>query len=115
MLRFAFDGGFVFHAFDCYPWRLAGGFDGRRTMEARRQTIREFLAGNPFCLDVGPCQPLRLHASDIEDYFYIVLEEFLHTLFDRVVVTSTQVELQFAKLSIWTTVAGGCRGWASQT
>ena len=96
----------LFHAFDCYPWRLAAAFDMTRSEEARRKTIQEFLNSNICCRDLGLCQPLYLHAPSIEDYFHTVLEEFLRTLFERVVVTSTQVELQFATLSLWTNGRG---------
>ena len=99
----------LFHAFDCYPWRLAAGVDVQRSEEARRTTIKEFLDANICCLDLGLGQPLRLHAPFIDDYFDTALEEFLRVLFERVVVTSTQVELQFAKLSLWTNVSGGSR------
>ena len=97
----------LYHYFDCYPWRLAAGFDMNRPEEARRKTIKEFLVANLCCLDLGLGRVLRLHATSIEDYFNTVLAEFLRTFFERVVVTSTQVELQFAKLSLWTNGRGG--------
>ena len=99
----------LFHAFDCYPWRLAAGFDMHRSEEARRKTIQDFLDAHICCLDIGLCQVLRLHAPSISDYFGTVLGEFLRVLFERVVVASTQVELQFAKLSLWTNGCGGSR------
>lgn len=97
----------LFHFFDCYPWRLAAAFDMERPEEARRKTIKEFLDANLCCLDLGLGRVLRNVATSIEDYFDTVLGEFLLAFFQRVVVTSTQVELQFAKLSLWTNGRGG--------
>ena len=99
----------LFHAFDCYPWRLAAAFDMHRSREERRKTIEEFLDANMCCLDLGLGQVLRVHAPCIDNYFDTVLEEFLRTLFERVVVTSTQVELQFSKLTLWTMGRGSGR------
>ena len=90
-------------------WPGVAGLDMQRSEEARRKTIQDFLDANICCLDIGLCQVLRLHAPNISDYFDTVLEEFLRVLFERVVVASTQVELQFAKLSLWTNGCGGSR------
>lgn len=81
-----------------------------RSEEARRKTIQDFLDANICCLDIGLCKVLRLHAPTLEDYFDTVLAEFLRVLFERVVVTSTQVELQFAKLTLWTNGRGNRPG-----
>ena len=44
--------------------------------------------------------------TTIADYFDSTLRDFLKTLFERVVITSTQVEMQFAKMSLWTAADG---------
>ena len=85
--------------------------------------VRQFLDASECCLDPGLCLPLRKLTASVEDYLEPpdapppvsdqadrdpALRLFLQTLFERCVVTSTQVELQFAGLSMWT--AGSMRG-----
>ena len=45
---------------------------------------------------------LRALTTNVDDYFDSVLHDFLVTLFERVVITSTQVELIFASLTKFT-------------
>ena len=45
---------------------------------------------------------LRALTTNVDDYFDSVLHDFLVTLFQRVVITSTQVELIFASLTKFT-------------
>ena len=92
----------LYYYFQCYPWLLVPAFDVGRTMIARRDTIQRFLNAFECCLDPGLCAPLRAYTANLDDYFGSVLHDFLITLFERVVVTSTQVELQFASLTRWT-------------
>ena len=85
--------------------------------------VREFLDASECCLGPGFCLPLRKLTANVEDYMEPpdaappvsdqadrdpALRLFLQTLFERSVVTSTQVELQFAGLSMWT--SGSMRG-----
>ena len=98
----------LFHSLSCYPWLLAPAFDLRRTVLQRRDTIAAFFDASLCRLDVGLSRKLRRLATNIDDFFDSVLGDFLVTLFERVVVTSTQVELQFSRLSIWSN--GGGRG-----
>ena len=63
--------------------------------------MHRFLDVFPWCLDRGLCVvPLRASATSIDDYAAgCLLHDFLLTLFERVVVTSTQVELIFGTLT----------------
>ena len=107
--------------FDCYPFRLAPAFDPQLARADRQTVLREFLGASECCLDLGLGLPLRKFTARIEDYLEPAdtpptvsdladrdaahdptLRLFLQTLFERSVVTSTQVELQFAGLSLWT-------------
>ena len=99
----------LFFSFKCYPWLLAPAFDVRRSDEERRQTLSRFLNADACCLDAGLCAPLRAlrresdgQPLEANDFFNSLLEEFLIAVFDRVVVTSTQVELMFSHLTRWT-------------
>ena len=99
----------IFYYFDSYPWRLARAFDDRCTREEQRAVLQKGLTEvSDCCVDPGVLEVLRALTTNPDDYFGTVLGDFLKTFFERVVVTSTQVELQFARLSIWT--AGGGRG-----
>ena len=96
-------------SFKCYPWLLAPAFDVRRSDEERRQTLSRFLNADACCLDSGLCAPLRSlrresdgQPLEVNDFFNSLLEEFLIAVFDRVVVTSTQVELMFSHMGRWT-------------
>ena len=65
-------------------------------------------------------QAFREHQPDgqslkVDAYFGTLLEEFLIALFERVVVTSTQVELMFSRLTKWTTEADTGIGHPSLT
>ena len=84
--------------------------------------MRQFLDAPECCLDPGLCSPLRKYSANADDYLEPAevpipvsdlpagdapaarndpaLRLFLQTLFERSVVTSTQVELQFAELSL---------------
>ena len=112
----------IYRYFDCYPWRLAPAFDPQLARTDRETVVREFLGASECCLDPGLGLPLRKFTARIEDYLEPAdtpptvsdladgdaahdptLRLFLQTLFERSVVTSTQVELQFAGLSLWTT------------
>lgn len=103
----------LFHDFKQYPWLLAPAFDLRRSMLARRATLQRFLVAPKCCLDKGLCMPLRKHTTSIDDYFDSVLHDFLVALYLRTVVTSTQVELIFGKLSRLTTDDKGGAGLAT--
>ena len=94
----------LYHFFHCYPWKLAPAFDVRRDEAERRKTVEQFLRASACCLDEGFSQVLRGHKVDdrrleVDDFFGTLLEEFLIALFERVVVTSTQVELMFSWLT----------------
>ena len=98
----------LYRFFQCYPWKLAPGFDVRRDEADRRKTVEQFLRASPCCLDEGFSQVLREHVVDgrrlsVDDFFGTLLEEFLIALFEQVVVTSTQVELMFSWLTKFTT------------
>ena len=81
--------------FKQYPWLLVPAFDLRRPLAERRATLQKLLDASVCCLDKGLCLALRTLTSNIDDYFDSVLHDFLVTFFERVVVTSTQVELIF--------------------
>ena len=98
----------AWYSFKQFPWLLAPAFDMRRSELERRATLQKFLDAKVCCLDPGLCAPLRVHTSNIDDYVGgTVLQDFLATLFERVVVTSTQVELLFASLSKFTYQGAG--------
>ena len=106
--------------FECDPWRLAPAFDPTLSRQERQVVVREFLDAPECCLDPGLCLPLRQYSADLDDYLEPAdaagpvsdpgaereddptLRLFLRTLFEQSVVTSTQVELQFAGLTMWT-------------
>ena len=57
---------------------------------------------------MGLCRQLRkAFPSDISVYVDTALSEFLTTVFTRLVMTSTQVELQFSKLAAITNKPNG--------
>ena len=43
----------LYRFFQCYPWKLAPGFDVRRDEAERRETVEQFLRASPCCLDEG--------------------------------------------------------------
>ena len=100
----------VYH-FQQYPWLLAPAFDLRRAESDRRATLQRFVDAEDCCLDKGLCAPLRALRVSMDDLLGgSVLHDFLVALFERVVVTSTQVELLFASLSKFTATAHGGAG-----
>ena len=108
----------IFHYFDSYPWRLAPAFDDRVPDEQQRETMMTFFGARDCCLDSGICKVLRANdgrdGPNIDEYFDTALGLFLKTLFERVVVTSTQVELQFARLTLWASKKFGLPAIASK-
>ena len=99
--------------FQQYPSLLALAFDMRRSVAERRATLPRSLNADACCLDQGLCAPLQAHTDNIEYYLVGVLCDFLVTLYERVVVTSTQVELLFASLSKFTSNSHGGAGPAT--
>ena len=95
----------LIHYFKRYPWLLAPAFDRRRSEADRRSTLATFMRATKFDLDPGLGLPLQALVDDIEDYVDSDLGDFLTTLFERVVVTSTQVEMLFSGLTKWTQAA----------
>ena len=93
----------LFFFFRSYPWKLAPAYDARRSLKAREQTIREFLSAPPCCLDTGLGARLQRHIQNCggQEQIPHLLDSFLTALFERVVVTSTQVELMFGSLTRW--------------
>ena len=86
--------------FESYPWALAPAFDSTRTAAERQATLEAFFRADLCCLDMGLCRQLRkAFPSDTSVYEDLALSEFLTILFTRLVMTSTQVELQFSRLS----------------
>ena len=86
--------------FESYPWALAPAFDTTRSPADRRAALEAFFRVEPCCFDTGLCRQLRkAFPSDVSVYVDTALSEFLTTVFTRLVMTSTQVELQFSKLS----------------
>ena len=87
---------FVF--FDSYPWALAPAFDESRPDVVRKQCLKQFFNANFCCLDLGLGRQLRkAFPSTIEAYWGTPLGDFLKLVYTRLVVTSTQVELQFSR------------------
>ena len=86
--------------YESYPWALAPAFDPTRSEEERNETLNKFFAACMCCLDPGLCRALRARFPDVKQYGAgTKLATFLTVLFLRLVVTSTQVELQFSKYS----------------
>ena len=100
----------LFFVFKQYPWLLVPAFDKRCSELYRRAKLHQFLNAALCCLDPGLCALLRALTTNIDDYLETVLCDFLTVLFERVVVTSTQVELIFAGLSKYTESLGGGGG-----
>ena len=89
--------------YNSYPWALAPAFSKRRSWSERMATLQAFFRAAPCCLDLGLSRQLRkAFDSDVKLYDGTRLADFLHTVFSRQVLTSTQVELQFAALTAWT-------------
>ena len=87
---------FVF--FDSYPWALAPAFDESRPDVVRKKCLQQFFNANSCCLDLGLGRQLRkAFPSTIEAYWGTPLGDFLKLVYTRLVVTSTQVELQFSR------------------
>ena len=82
--------------FQAYPWALAPAFDLSLTDMQRRDTLQRFFRVGECCLDLGLGRQLRKAFTTIDAYWGTPLADFLTTVFARVVVTSTQVELQFS-------------------
>ena len=91
----------LFIAYQAYPWALAPAFDDARSDEERRTTLEQFFDAASCCLDQGLGRQLRkAFPSRIDVYDGTPLAScFLKTLFQRLVVTSTQVELQFSSMT----------------
>ena len=85
--------------FQSYPAALAPAVDPRRTPEERKEALATFLNARPCCLDAGLSRNLRTTFPREEQYIDTKLAEFLHECFNRIVITSTQVELQFSTLT----------------
>ena len=75
------------------------GFDPRRTPEERREVVGEFLKARQCCLDEGFSRNLRTTFPAVDQYIDTPLSDFIRECQLRAVVTSTQVELQFSKLT----------------
>ena len=95
----------VWH-FDCYPWLLAPGYDPRATAEQRDKAFEDFLSlpRGSEKLDPGAGRKLRELVRTPADLMQATLHDFMRTLFERVVVTSTFVERVFKDLAQWTTI-----------
>ena len=93
----------LYKEYQAYPWALAPAFDPHRSDEERQAALQQFFHTNICCLDLGLSRQLRkAFPSQVDAYVGTPLGDFLKTLFERVVVTSTQVELQFSKLTALT-------------
>ena len=105
--------------FQAYPWALAPASDITRSDAERQTVLKEFFRASWCCLDPGLGRQLRkAFPSTIEQYWDTPLASFLTTLFSRLVMTSTQVELQFSKHSILTDTRSkrlGLGGLAAKT
>ena len=93
----------LFFSFRSYPLKLAPAFDAKRSYSAREQTMSEFMSAPSCCLDTGVGARLQRHIKHCGGQQNIpdLLDSFLTALFERVVVTSTQVELMFSSLTRW--------------
>ena len=90
----------LYKFFKAYPWALAPAFDETRTEEARRTTLQDFFDASWCCLDAGLGRQLRAaFPPSIDIYCGTPLARFIIAVFTRLVVTSTQVELQFSRYS----------------
>ena len=88
----------LYKAFKCYPWVLAPAFDESREEEVRRRALLDLFCADWCCVDAGLGRQLRkAFPNSVEMYCGTPLGEFLTVLFTRLVVTSTQVELQFSR------------------
>ena len=87
--------------FKSYPWALAPAFDESRKEDERRATVNAFLKAPLCCLDCGLSRQLRQAFPPDPDIYIqdMPLSVFLATLFTRLVMTSTQVELQFSRMT----------------
>ena len=88
--------------FKAYPWALAPAFDEALTEDVRRNTLQNLLQADTCCLDLGLCRQLRKAFPTFAQYWGTPLAEFLRVVFTRLVVTSTQVELQFSRYTVLT-------------
>ena len=93
----------LYKFFKTYPWALVPAFDDTRTDEERRTTLQNFFDADSCCLDMGLGRQLRkAFPSRFDQYLGTPLGQFLTTVFTRLAVTSTQVELQFSRLTVLT-------------
>ena len=84
-------------SFDSYPWALAPAFDDRHTQRERDTTLEVFFKAPLCCLDLGLSRQLReAFPANATSYRATPLSQLLATVFMRLVMTGTPVELQFS-------------------
>jgi len=91
------------HKFGAYPWRAAHIFHPEVDLEVRRTGAQTFWHA-PRC-QVDPWMGVPLLGElcqTVADLFEDDLQEFVHTLFQRCLATSTFVERVFAPMTRWT-------------
>ena len=93
----------LIHRFLCYPWAAAAIFNPEIPPYEKHDAIVELCSSQPCCIDSGLCQPLREElCSKEDDFLHPGLQEFVWTMLQRAMPTSTAVEMMFAPLSMWT-------------
>jgi hypothetical protein len=85
-----------------YPWLLVRAVDQRLPLETREQVAQEFMDVDECCLDQQFSRRLRRLVTTPSELLEQDMCSFLHTMFTRVVVTSTFAERIFRNLSEWT-------------
>ncbi|CAE7907967.1 SSRP1 [Symbiodinium sp. KB8] len=95
----------VVEPFSVYPWKLWDMVDPAAGDMQRTVVVRELFKASPCCLDSGCTAKIRAsmdEASCLEQDF----RDFLHTTFERIVLTSTFIERKFSHFTHWTDVKG---------
>ena len=89
-----------------YPWRLCQLVAG--SAEQQKRCAEDLLAAEECCLDTFFSAKLQRDYPSVEQLTDPQFQANLRVVFDRVVLTSTFIERQFASFSRWTGSQVGC-------
>eukprot|EP00973_Karenia_brevis_P087051 12072477-Karenia_brevis.AAC.1 len=88
----------MFHAFQCYPWLCARMCDAKLAEAERTNARQDFLDARDCCLDQHFSRKLRFHYNTMGALGSDVVEELLHTVFSRVLLSTSHAENVFAHM-----------------
>lgn len=99
----------VIEPFLSYPWKLYELSLPDIDLDCQKSLVRALCDAPTCCLDAGfsgKLKALAVREAAVEQGLSSEFREFMHTVFERVVLTSTFVERKFAHFTHWTDVKG---------